>query len=205
MDIQLDREDVILLFLEANERLLGKEILSGITRLEKLVYLLTAETDFEGIASFFAFIPHNFGPFAKEVYEAVEFLQSCDLINVGEKTYVSYYANLGEAHLLSEISENRLDSEEPENEETESDAAAGMGATEKMFSLTADGRKVARIMRNAVGSRRPGDIQAVDELILRFGNMPLGQIIRYVYRRHPGMTVKSIHPEARRCLGQGRG
>src|SRR5205085_8381093 len=103
--IQLDREDVILLMLEANERILRKDALSGITRLEKLLFLLERETDFEGIATFFEFEAHNFGPFSKEVYEAVEFLLGCDLIEVCDKTYSSVYSNSDEAKLLSEISE----------------------------------------------------------------------------------------------------
>src|SRR5438309_1531287 len=82
LDVQLDREDVILLLLEANERLLGKKWFSGITRMEKLLFLVEKETEFEGIARFFPFQPHNFGPFSKEVYEAIDFLESCDLIEI---------------------------------------------------------------------------------------------------------------------------
>jgi hypothetical protein len=84
--LELDSEDLILLLLEANERLLHKDAISGITRLEKLLFLLKNETDFEGIANFFIFEPHNFGPFSKQVYEAVDFLEGCELIQVREKS-----------------------------------------------------------------------------------------------------------------------
>src|SRR5262245_61588211 len=103
VDIELDSEDFILLLLEANERLLGKAAISGITRLEKLLFLLQNETDFEGIARFFVFEPHNFGPFSKEVYEAVDLLEGFELIQVREKTYSSLYTRSDEAKLSSEI------------------------------------------------------------------------------------------------------
>jgi uncharacterized protein YwgA len=186
--IQLDREDVILLILEANERVVGRHKLSGITRLEKLIFLLERETEFEFIGEFFVFEAHNFGPFSKEVYEAVEFLSSCDLIEVQEKTYSSLYSNSDEAKLLSEISE----SEAPE------DQTASSGVTEKLFSLTENGRKVAKIMRESVARRRPSDVEQLDDIVRKYGTRPLNQLIRYVYRQHPEMTGKSIHPEARK-------
>jgi hypothetical protein len=182
--IQLDREDVILLILEANERLLKKVALNGVTRLEKLLFLLDRETDFEGIADFFYFEPHHFGPFSKEVYEATEFLSSCELIEIREKSYSSLYETSDEAKLLSEISD------------TDESGTERPNVTEKQFVLTDNGRKVARIMRDAVAKRRPADIEQLDRLVLRYANWPLNHLIRYVYRQHPDMTVKSVHPEA---------
>ncbi len=182
--LELDSEDLILLLLEANERLLHKDAISGITRLEKLLFLLKNETDFEGIASFFVFEPHNFGPFSKEVYEAVDFLEGCELIQVREKIYTSLYASSNEAKLSSEISD--------EDEEIQ--------ATEKIFSLTENGRTVATKLREALATRRAADVNALDHIVLRYGSWPLNQLIRYVYRRFPEMTVKSVHPEAKRLL-----
>jgi hypothetical protein len=182
-DIQLDREDVILMVIEANERLHGRAFLSGITRLEKLVYLLEQETDFEGVGRFFPFFAHNFGPFSKEVYEAVDFLVGCDLLEVREKAYGSAYASADEAGLAEAIAD---------------DEAGDVEVKEKEFKLTDQGRTVARKMREAVARRRPSDVDELDTIVLRYGAWPLRQIIRYVYRRYPKMTVNSIHPEADR-------
>lgn len=187
--IQLDREDVVLLILEANERLLRKSVLNGITRLEKLLFLLERETDFEGVGDFFIFEPHNFGPFAKEVYAAIEFLSACELIEVREKSYASPYSNADEMKLLSEISENDFSAAPSE---------PAIQVTEKQFALTDNGRKVAKIMRDAVCRRRPSDIDQLDSLVRKYGTWPLNHLIRYVYRQHPDMTTKSIHPEAAR-------
>ena len=185
--IQLDREDVVLLILEANERLLRSLTLSGITRLEKLIFLLERETDFEGIGEFFAFEPHNFGPFSKEVYEALEFLDACELIEIREKTYSSPSSDSDELKLLSEISDSGIPLLREE---------VAVRVTERQFALTDNGRNVARIMREAVRQRRPDDIQQLDGIVRKYASRPLNHLIRYVYRQHPDMTTKSIHPEA---------
>ena len=165
-----------------------KEAWSGVTRLEKLLFILQKETDFEGMESLYSFTAHNFGPFSKEVYGAIDFLESCELVCVGERAYSSHYANVGESELLREISDEQ--EYEPMNED--------VGATEKLFSLTKNGHIVAKKLEEIIKNRHPKDIEKLYGIVRRYGNMPLNQLIRYVYRRYPDMTVKSIHPEARK-------
>jgi uncharacterized protein len=193
LTVKLDREDIVLLVLDANQRLFRKEAFNGVTRLEKILFLLAKETSFEGVADFYQFKPHNFGPFSKEAYEAVDFLASCGLIEVRDKSYPSYYAGVGEASLREEIDASS---------EGDDDEQSTVTATEKLFSLTDDGRKVAVIMRDAVKSRRPKDIEELDRIMIRYANLPLNQLIRYVYSRYPEMTGNSIHPEAERVRGK---
>lgn len=187
--IQLDREDIVLLILEANERLLHKSTLNGITRLEKLLFLLEKETNFDGIGTFFKFVPHNFGPFSKEVYEAVEFLVSCELIVKRERLYTSPYANSEELKLLSEISDSDYSGQAKDN---------SVQVSENLFELTPNGRKVANLMRDSINRTKPEDIFQLDSLVLRYGATPLNHLIRYVYRQYKEMTTKSIHPEAQK-------
>lgn len=189
-DIQLDAEDIILMLIEANERLLRKDTLNGITRLEKIIFLLERETTFEGVGQFFPFEAYNYGPFSKEVYEAVEFLKGCELLDVSEKIYVSPYASADEDKLLSEISDEGADN------------SKGL-ATEICFALTDNGRKVAKIMRDAVARKKQSDIEDIDRIIRKYGTLPLNHLIRYVYRQYPEMTSKSIHPEAAKINQSG--
>ena len=200
-EMRLDPEDIILLLLEANEKLLGKHALSGVTRLEKLLFLLQKETDFEKIGSFYEFTAHNFGPFSKEVYEALDFLEGFELIQVKERVHSSYYANVGEVLLLQEIAnvgEILLLQEISEGEVDEVTTDNAIGITEKLFTLTEDGHKVAQKLRQTIEGRRPKDIEELNGIIRRYGKLPLNQLIRYVYRQYPEMTVKSVHPEANR-------
>ncbi len=187
IEIQLDPEDIILLLLEANEILLGKHAVGGVTRLEKLLFLLQRETNIEKIDSFYEFTAHNYGPFSKEVYEALDFLEGFELIQVKERVHSSYYTNVGEILLLQAISEEEVSETTTINSE---------GVTEKLFLLTESGHKVAKKLRQTIEKRRPKDIEELNGIIRRYGKLPLNQLIRYVYHKYPEMTVKSIHPEA---------
>lgn len=179
-EIELDAEDIVLMVLEASERIFSKSVFRGVTRLEKLIFLLEEETEFEGVGEFFPFEAHNFGPFSKEVYAAVEFLEGIDLIEVSERTYASPKAVSEEHKLTYEIS----------------DESQGKLATEKLFKLTENGRKVAKIMRQSVARKKASDIEELDGIVRNYGSRTLNHLIRYVYRQYPALTTKSIHPEA---------
>ncbi|MFI4892361.1 MAG: hypothetical protein ACIAQ0_02835 [Phycisphaerales bacterium JB058] len=172
-EVQLDAEDVILLILEGNERLLGKRQLQGITRLEKLVFLLQRETDFEGIATLFVFKPYLFGPFSEEVQLAVNFLEGIHLIEVSVADLERSESELDE-DFLTDVGERRV---------------------EYRYELTDKGRRVAAMWRSSLPR---SDLDAIDTVVRRYGTMRLSQLIRYVYRKYPKTTSKSIHPEARR-------
>ena len=201
-ELQLDPEDIILLLLEANEKLLGKRTLAGVTRLEKLLFLLQKETSFEKMDSFYEFTAHNYGPFSKEVYEALDFLEGCELIQIKERVHSSHYANVGEILLLQEIAnvgEIKLLQEISEVEAEEVTTDNAIGVTEKLFTLTENGHKVAQKLRQTIEKHRPKDVEELRAIIRRYGKLPLNQLIRYVYRQYPKMTVKSIHPEAKQA------
>src|SRR2546425_1962281 len=56
----------------------------GVTRLEKLLFLLTKEAGLLTNADNeerFSFIPHKFGPFSSEVYDEVDFLEALGLVD----------------------------------------------------------------------------------------------------------------------------
>lgn len=181
---ELDPEDIILLLLDAHERINKSLYLNGITRLEKLVFLLERETPFSGVGDLFKFTAYNFGPFSKEVYESIDFLESCNLISVTEKSHTSIYARAAEEKLSSEI---------PVSDD-ESDPSAS-SVREKIFQLTENGRDVACKLRQAISDE---DIQSINLVISKYARLSLGQIIRYVYHQFKDMTINSIHPEAKR-------
>ena len=166
-----------------------------------MLFLLQKETGFEKMDSFYEFAAHNFGPFSKEVYEALDFLEGCELIQVKERVHSSYYANVGEVLLLQEIAnagEIKLLQEISEREVDEVKTGNAIGVAEKLFTLTENGHKVAQKLSETIEKRRPKDIDGLKSIVRRYGKLPLNQLIRYVYRQYPEMTVKSIHPEAKR-------
>lgn len=188
MSIEIDREDVLILMFDAYERLYQRGSFNGITRLEKLVFLLAREAGLADIDGLFAFKAYKFGPYSKAVYEAADFLQSFGMVDVETKPYYSYF-------LAEEEKELQRDTETEED----SDQPTPLGH-ERRFSLTADGKALAQKLRAAWEKEYPDHIAKLDTIVQRYGSLPLNQIIRYVYRRFPAMAENSIHPEAQRLV-----
>jgi hypothetical protein len=141
--------------------------------IEKLIFLLEKESSFNGKKQFFSFKAHNFGPFSNNVYESVEFLEGCELIDSRKETCASPYAAAAEENkLLSEISDDE----------------SGWTGTEIHYSLTENGRKVSQIIRKKIAHKNQSDIEEVDKIILKYGTRPLNHLIRYIYRQYPEMS-----------------
>jgi uncharacterized protein len=185
MAIDIDREDVLLLIFDAYERSFKKPTFNGVTRLEKLIFLLGAEAGLSDVEDLFTFRAYKFGPYSKGVYEAAEFLESMNLVDVEIRPYYSYF-------LAEEEKELSRDIDDPTEEDL---APAGQ---ERLFSLTGNGRLLAQRLREQWKEDRPDELRRLDETVQRYGTLPLNQIIRYVYRRFPKMAERSIHPEAQR-------
>lgn len=185
MAIEIDREDVLLLIFDAYERNFHKAAFNGVTRLEKLIFLLGAEAGLKDIAELFKFRAYKFGPYSKGVYEAADVLQSWGLATVEAKPYYSYFLAEEERELSRDI-----------DDEIEEDPAPA--AQERLFSLTPNGQVLASKLRNEWAKDHPDHLKRLDEIVQRYGALPLNQIIRYVYRRFPQMAERSIHPEAQR-------
>ena len=122
---QLDREDVLLLLLSALSDPNAKQRMAGITRLEKMMFLLQKETEFSGkLHNKFNFEAWKFGPFSKEIYEDLDLLASLDLVEIRERKLPSYIEYTEERRLIES------DQDEP--------------VIEKIFSLTDRGRRVVK-------------------------------------------------------------
>lgn len=182
MSYEIDREDIVLLLLDANRRLSGQDAFKGITRLEKLIFLLAMEKGLSPANRLFGFKAYKFGPFSKDVYEATEFLSGLDFLKVDERPLVSYYATTEEELLADETSQD--------------DESVVVDAHEKIFTLTESGKTVATKLRELWQKEHPDDLKKIEDIVRGYAALPLNQIIRYVYRRYPAMAAKSVHPEA---------
>jgi hypothetical protein len=184
---ELDREDVVLLILESHEKLLGSPVFRGVTRLEKLAYLITQLSKAADLESTFDFRPYKYGPFSAKLYDAVSFLESIELLTTSRRPNVSPFAAAEEEEMLGDPDES----------------PASIGH-ERTFELTAAGRKAAAALRETWARERPNDLATIDDVVAKIGPLPLNQIIRYVYHRFPAMTGKSVHPEAKRVNPSGQ-
>jgi uncharacterized protein YwgA len=156
--------DLILLLLKAESPTPGR--LDGVTRLEKLLYLLDRETEVPAeVTDSFAFLPYHYGPYSRQVYEAVDILEEAELIRE-EKVL--------EGNTLDEMEEAAMTDAEREG-------------VERRFFLTDDGADVATLL----AQKHQGIFQQVHDIKSQYGAMPLRQLIRYVYTRYPESAARS--------------
>ena len=176
----IEIDDVIVLLLGAPTRNTGlQDQLQGITRLEKLIFLIERETSLnELIDEETGFRPYNFGPFSDVVYKAISYLSSYGLIDE-----------------TASISDNTEDSWEQ---------IEAIGAERydpyvtRDFVLTDTGKRYYE----ALVRELPMDkLQEMSTFKDRFASLPLRQLVRYVYRRYPDMTEESLIREE--ILGDG--
>ena len=170
---QLDREDILLLLLSALSGPSAKPPVSGVTRLEKMMFLLQKESAFSGKLkeriNEFNFDAWKFGPFSKQIYEDLDLFASLGLLEAEVQELPSYAEYTEEDRLV-------------ESEEYQP-------VVQKVFSLTDRGRKVAEKLRTFISEK---DWREIEHLKNRFERVPLTRLIQYVYQRYPETTSKSV-------------
>ena len=167
--VEVDDVVVLLLGAPTTSRTLKGRI-EGITRLEKLVFLLERETDFYQLLTETPdFTAHNFGPFSSKIYDAVDVLAAAGLVEDSAR-----------------ISSSTADSWEAK--ELIGNASGDPYAT-RDFSLTEKGHRYYAALIDELP--KPTE-SMLSEFKQRFGGLPLRRLIRYVYQRYPEFTEKSI-------------
>ena len=181
-----NRKDVVLLLLlsPGTEDTLNERV-AGRTRLMKLVYLFYKEVwrKLEGFRAVSSdkqhrFIPFHFGPFSKDLFDDIVFLE-----NVG---LVREQAGEGESS-MAELWELRQFYEELTLEGVESDEL-DTGYREPVFSLTDEGVKLANRMYMQLSE---AERRALREFKTRYSAIPLSTLLRYVYKTYPDDAAES--------------
>lgn len=172
MPEDFEMDDLVVLLLGAPG---GSEAgsIKGITRLEKLAFLADKETPANTwLTESTGFRSDKFGPFSKKIYEAVDALYGYGLITDTERIDSSPEEGWESANIVyddSDVDPFRT----------------------RDFKLTEMGWEY---YRSLLGLLKPdADPEAViGPLKTQFADMPLRQLVRYVYQRHPDYTDKSI-------------
>lgn len=155
---EIDREEdlAFLLFHYAND-------VEGITRLQKLLFLLEAETDFADIYEdiSFEFEPYKYGPFSERVYDALEFLIAIGAVEAVETD--------GDFDAIR-------DSE---------DQGPYAGKT---FTLTEKGKKISHELNDILEDETKQEFEAV---VAEYNDLSLHDLLEYVYRQHREYTIES--------------
>ena len=166
----LETDDAIVLLLGAPG---GKErpgYLEGVTRLEKLIFLLERETPARDWMTEKAdFRSYRFGPFSSKIYEAADTLAAAGIIKDSAKT--------------ADDVEDRWESVTALVDEADVDPY-----TARTFELTDRGKKYYDVLVDELPANAE---QVLGDFKSKFGRLPLRQLVRYVYERYPQFTDQS--------------
>jgi len=182
-----DRRCLVLLLLGIAPEGQESKGISGITRLQKFLYLLEREEGLQPTGDGFGFIPYKAGPFSSKLYDDLEFLENLGLI----QTDVAGEATEPEAAELDLLSFEDLLGDGAEASQDElTDGLGGADAfEERRYRLTKQGEAKAKALV-ATGKYGPA-IDAIRRVKSRFGNYSLSDLLRYVYTKYPDSATES--------------
>lgn len=175
-----DVSDIVLLILREHA-FRGQSHLSGITRLQKLAFLLTRDPRYltlvrQNEAPDLTFEAYKMGPFTPDIYEALETLASFQPPLIQASREASGTDALETARFVEEVD---LDEQE---------AGGRTQPRPNEYRLTPEGRRVA----DALWNDAPVELQAaLKEILASYGRLPLRELLRRVYTAYPEMTVRS--------------
>jgi hypothetical protein len=172
---KIEIDDAIVLLLGTKIPGAREGEISGITRLEKLIFLLERETgSAEWLDQKADFEPYNFGPYSSLVYQAIDLLSSANLI---EDTAAPATDDSDTWESREKIGLAEGASVEPDR------------YTTRDFKLTERGW---RYFSALTAELSPAELAEIAEFKRRFAFLPLRQLIRYVYKKYEEFTTKSI-------------
>lgn len=154
--------------------------IEGITKLEKMVFLISKETQILANlpeSDSFEFKPYKMGPFSSQVYDEIDFLEALQLI---ESRKVSSDVSLGLVEKKLFFDDQTLDKYQ-KNEPVDIEEV-------KIYKLTPRGCEVAKKIFDSLPDE---ERDFLINLKKKFNHMNLKQFLRYVYKKYPEFTTES--------------
>lgn len=150
----------------------GEPVL-GITRLQKLLFLLWKEGAFyEDIPNLYNFKPYDLGPCMDDLYDDLDFAEDIGLISIQEVPSGNEFEGGDEDAFLRDFGFKLV-----------------RRSTRRDFALTEVGHEAAREIYDRLDEERR---QRLDQIKRRFNSMPFFDLLRYVYRKYPAFAKKSV-------------
>ena len=163
-----------LLFAEGKNGICGEPI-EGITRLDKLMFLLSKDRNFTDIINKgYTFEADNFGPFAPELFDDIEALKHENVLKIISSRNPSNITDIADEEVVLDPSEDA----DP------SDTSFRV----QRYQLTDEGLEIAKFIWKGLS-----DVQrnSIISLKGKWQDQSLTELLHYVYRRYPETTVKS--------------
>ncbi len=166
---ELIAPDLILLLLVAPTRWSqAQDRINGITRLEKLLFFIEKEClNDTAVSESFEFIAYHYGPYSREVYEAVELLEEAELV-WERRAFTDSDLDRAEELLYSDMT-------------TEI-------SYERQFLLTDKGKIVAEYLAESHSQLQ----KKIERIKNQYAGLTLQNLIFHVYSQYPDYTKRSV-------------
>jgi len=146
--------------------------LVGITRIEKLAYLVSLSPAFRGLAQELAYEPLHYGPYSEEIAEAVEILADTGFVESKQVKFEVQTRNRGDEIVIQERQEI--------NEYVET----------RNYSLTRNGGLIANYLFSRLTQSQQQEIERITK---NYGSLDLAELIEKVYAVAPDeMLSRSV-------------
>lgn len=200
----VDRREMLLLLLYVpGPKAVQCEPVIGVTRLQKLLYLLKREYEIDKLSTnYFTYEPYKFGPYTSQLYDDLAFLENLGFVEGGGKPLRLTPSQVEGISLpplvgLGGHSASRADIEEARagydylvGEERELIHEEDL--QEKVFRLTDRGEAaVQSILKELPVNERSTLLSKLEGAKKHFGGLTLHQLLGYVYRQYPESTTES--------------
>ena len=161
--------------------------MGGITRLQKLLFLLKEEEGLDPTARGYEFEAYKAGPYSPDIYDDLEFLENIGLLK-GEVTIGASEAEAAEVDRLS--FDHLIGREVERSPDGDFDGVASADVyEERRFQLTKEGKtRIEQLLRSGEVAPIANKIRRIKS---KYGKYSLNDLLYYVYTKYPHMTTQS--------------
>lgn len=161
--------------------------LGGMTRIQKLLFLLDAEESIRPGADGFKFEAYKAGPYSPRIYDDLELLENMNYIS-RSKDDESEASDPDKAEVDFTF-EQLMGPEDVMSPATDEVAPTADSYEETRYFLTDTGKKkVEELLKKE--DYKPF-VEGIRKVKSRFAKYSLNDLLYYVYSKHPGMTTES--------------
>lgn len=186
----ISKQALLLLLLGTNQSGVSAEGIGGITRLQKLLFLLWKEAGIEQVERGFEFKAYKAGPYSRKLYDELELLENLGYIkseDQGEATEAeaAEIEELSFAHLMGD------DARPFQSVHGRVDAMTADSFEERRYTLTPKG--LVTVQRLLSKPDTQPFVDGIRRIKSRFANYSLQDLLYYVYTKYEneGWTSES--------------
>jgi hypothetical protein len=198
---RITKHQLLMLLLGLEGATVSAKGIGGITRLQKLLFLLWKEAGIQEVETGFEFKPYKAGPYSRKLYDELELLENLGFI----QSQVQGEATEAEAVELEELSFDQLmgdDASAFQDVTTRGEATTADTFEERRFTLTKQGLDTVKSLLQKPDVKPFAD--GIRRIKSKFANYSLQDLLYHVYTKYDDEGWTSESEIRDKVLSKGR-